>query len=310
MKDLISIGDLTKDEIFDIVQLAVRLKDERSQGTFSEGLQHKTLGMIFEKPSTRTRTAFEVATVELGGYPVYLNWNDLQLGRGETIADTARVLSKYLSGIVLRATSHSTIIEMADYASVPVINALSDLEHPCQLLADLMTIYEKRGSFSGLKLAWIGDGNNVCNSAILACALLGIRIDVACPPGYEPNADIVQRGQQLSAVRVIRDPLEAASAADILYTDTWISMGDEAASAQRLRAFSKYRIDGKVLEIAKDDAIVLHCLPAHRGQEITDEVMDGPHSAVFVQAENRLHAQKALLLTLPCLLYTSDAADE
>ncbi|MEI7826263.1 MAG: ornithine carbamoyltransferase [Euryarchaeota archaeon] len=299
MKDLISIGDLTKDEIFDIVQLAVRLKDERSQGTFSEGLQHKTLGMIFEKPSTRTRTAFEVATVELGGYPVYLNWNDLQLGRGETIADTARVLSKYLSGIVLRATSHSTIIEMADYASVPVINALSDLEHPCQLLADLMTIYEKRGSFSGLKLAWIGDGNNVCNSAILACALLGIRIDVACPPGYEPNADIVQRGQQLSAVRVIRDPLEAASAADILYTDTWISMGDEAASAQRLRAFSKYRIDGKVLEIAKDDAIVLHCLPAHRGQEITDEVMDGPHSAVFVQAENRLHAQKALLLTLP-----------
>jgi len=299
MKSLISISDLTKDEIFDIVQLAVRLKDERSQGTFSEGLLHKTLGMIFEKPSTRTRTAFEVATVELGGYPVYLNWNDLQLGRGETIADTARVLSTYLSGIVLRATSHSTIIEMADYASVPVINALSDLEHPCQLLADLMTIYEKRGTFSGLKLAWIGDGNNVCNSAILACALLGIRIDVACPPGYEPNADIVQRGQQLSAVRVIRDPLEAASAADILYTDTWISMGDETTSAQRLRAFSKYRIDGKVLEKAKDDVIVLHCLPAHRGQEITDEVMDGPHSAIFVQAENRLHAQKALLLKLP-----------
>ena len=299
MKSLISIGDLTKDEIFDVVQLAVRLKDERSQGTFSEGLQHKTLGMIFEKPSTRTRTSFEVAIVELGGYPIYLNWNDLQLGRGETIADTARVLSKYLSGIVLRATSHSTIIEMADYASVPVINALSDLEHPCQLLADLMTIYEKKGTLSGMKLAWIGDGNNVCNSAILACACLGMRVDVACPPGYEPNADIVQRGQQLSAVRVIRDPLEAASAADILYTDTWISMGDEAASAQRLRAFSGYRIDGKMLDTAKDDVIVLHCLPAHRGQEITDEVMDGPHSAVFEQAENRLHAQKALLLKLP-----------
>jgi len=299
MNGLISIGDLTKDEILDVVQLAVRLKDERSQGTFSESLRHKTLGMIFEKPSTRTRTSFEVAIVELGGYPIYLNWNDLQLGRGETIADTARVLSKYLSGIVLRATSHSTIIETADYASVPVINALSDLEHPCQLLADLMTIYEKKGTLSGMKLAWIGDGNNVCNSAILACARFGTRVDVACPLGYEPNADIVKRGQQLSAVRVIRDPLEAASDADILYTDTWISMGDEAASAQRLRAFSKYRIDGKTLDTAKDDVIVLHCLPAHRGQEITDEVMDGPHSAIFEQAENRLHAQKALLLKLP-----------
>jgi ornithine carbamoyltransferase len=188
---------------------------------------------------------------------------------------------------------------MADYASVPVINALSDLEHPCQLLADLMTIYEKKGTFSGMKIAWIGDGNNVCNSAILSCAQMGMRVDVACPPGYEPNADIVLRGQQLSAVRVIHDPLEAASAADILYTDTWISMGDEAASAQRLRAFSRYRIDEKVLDTAKDDAIVLHCLPAHRGQEITDEVMDGPHSAIFEQAENRLHAQKALLLKLP-----------
>ncbi|MGA3360348.1 MAG: ornithine carbamoyltransferase, partial [Halobacteriota archaeon] len=210
MKSLISIGDLTKDEIVDVVQLAVRLKAERSQGTFVEGLQHKIVGMIFEKPSTRTRAAFEVATVELGGYPIYLNWNDLQLGRGETIADTARVLSKYLSGIVLRATSHSTIIEMANYASVPVINALSDLEHPCQLLADLMTIYEKKGTFSGMKIAWIGDGNNVCNSAILSCAQMGMRVDVACPPGYEPNADIVLRGQQLSPVRVIHDPLEAA----------------------------------------------------------------------------------------------------
>jgi ornithine carbamoyltransferase len=266
---------------------------------FSKVLQHKTLGMIFEKPSTRTRTAFEVGIVELGGYPIYLNWNDLQLGRGETIADTARVLSKYLSGIVLRATHHSTIVEMADYAPIPVINALSDLEHPCQLLADLMTIYEKKGTLSGLKLAWIGDGNNVCNSAILACACLGMHIDVACPPGYEPNAAIIERGQTLSAVRVIRDPFEAASAADILYTDTWISMGNEAASAERLLAFSKYRIDEKVLDRAKDDVIVLHCLPAHRGQEITDEVMDGPHSVVFVQAENRLHAQKALLLKLP-----------
>jgi len=298
MKDLISIGDLTKGEIFEIIQLAIRLKGERSKGIFPNGLEHKTLGMIFEKPSTRTRTAFEVAAVELGGYPIYLNWNDLQLGRGETTADTARVLSRYLSCIVMRANSHLTVIDMAKNASVPVINALSDIEHPCQLLADLMTIYEKKGALSGLKLAWIGDGNNVCNSAILSCALMGMRVDVACPPGYEPDGEILRRGQQLSAVRVLRDPLEAASAADILYTDAWVSMGDEATSALRARAFSEYRIDSKVLDVAKSDAIVLHCLPAHRGQEITDEVMDGPHSAVFDQAENRLHSHKALLLKL------------
>ena len=298
MKDLISIGDLTKGEIFEILQLAIRLKGERSKGIFPNGLEHKTLGMIFEKPSTRTRTAFEVAAVELGGYPIYLNWNDLQLGRGETTADTARVLSRYLSCIIMRANSHLTVIDMAKNASVPVINALSDIEHPCQLLADLMTIYEKKGALNGMKLAWIGDGNNVCNSAILSCALMGMSVDVACPPGYEPDGEILRRGQQLSAVRILRDPLEAASAADILYTDAWVSMGDEATSALRARAFSEYRIDSKVLDVAKSDAIVLHCLPAHRGQEITDEVMDGPHSAVFDQAENRLHAHKALLLKL------------
>jgi ornithine carbamoyltransferase len=298
MKDLISIGDLTKDEIFEILQLAIRLKGERSKGIFPNGLEHKTLGMIFEKPSTRTRTAFEVAAVELGGFPIYLNWNDLQLGRGETTSDTARVLSRYLSCIIMRANSHLTVMDMAKNASVPVINALSDIEHPCQLLADLMTIYEKKGALSGLKLAWIGDGNNVCNSAILSCALMGMSVDVACPPGYEPDGEILRRGQQLSTVRILRDPLEAASAADILYTDAWVSMGDEATSALRVRAFSEYRIDTKVLDVAKSDAIVLHCLPAHRGQEITDEVMDGPHSAVFDQAENRLHSHKALLLKL------------
>jgi ornithine carbamoyltransferase len=298
MKDLISIGDLTKEEICELIQLAVRLKNERLKGIFSDKLQHKTLGMIFEKPSTRTRTAFEVAAVELGAYPIYLNWNDLQLGREETIADTARVLSKYLSGIIVRSINHASIIEMAEYASVPVINALSGREHPCQLLADLMTIYEKKEKLSGLKLAWIGDGNNVCNSALLSCACVGMTVDVACPPGYEPNVDIVRRSQERSAVRIVRDPIEAASAADILYTDTWISMGDEAAHAERVRAFSAYRIDKNVLDAAKDSAIVLHCLPAHRGQEITDEVIDGPRSAVFEQAENRLHTQKALLLKL------------
>jgi ornithine carbamoyltransferase len=198
----------------------------------------------------------------------------------------------------MRANSHLTVMDMAKNASVPVINALSDIEHPCQLLADLMTIYEKKGALSGLKLAWIGDGNNVCNSAILSCALMGMSVDVACPPGYEPDSEILRRGQQLSTVRILRDPLEAASAADILYTDAWVSMGDEATSALRVRALSEYRIDTKVLDVAKSDAIVLHCLPAHRGQEITDEVMDGPHSAVFDQAENRLHSHKALLLKL------------
>jgi len=300
MKNLISIGDLTKQELCDIIELAVSVKRERSQGIFSNGLKHKTIGMIFEKPSTRTRTAFEVAMVELGGYPIYLNWNDLQLGRGETTADTARVLSRYLSCIVVRANSHSTIIDLAKNASVPVINALSNVEHPCQLLADLMTIYEKRGRLSGLKLAWIGDGNNVCNSAILSCALMDMNIDVACPPGYEPNDAILRRAQELSSVRVLRDPLEAATAADVLYTDAWVSMGDEATAAVRARAFAKYRIDNAVLDAANSDAIVLHCLPAHRGQEITDEVMDGPHSVVFDQAENRLHAHKALLLKLLC----------
>ncbi len=298
MKDFVSICDLTREGISDIIQLALRLKDERKRGRFSHALEHKTVGMIFEKPSTRTRTAFEVAITELGGHPLYLSWNEVQLGRGEAVADTARVLSRYVSGIVIRADHHSTVTDMAANASVPVINALSDREHPCQLLADLMTIYEKKGKLRDMKLAWIGDGNNVCNSAILSCAIMGLSIDVACPPGYEPNEEIVHTAQAVGHVRVLTDPLEAASAADILYTDTWVSMGDEATAPQRMRDLRTYRIDKHVLDVAKDDAIVLHCLPAHRGYEITDEVMDGPHSAVLDQAENRLHTQKALLMKL------------
>lgn len=298
MKDFVSICDLTRDGILDVIQLALRLKDERKRGRFSRALEHKTVGMIFEKPSTRTRTAFEVAITELEGHPLYLSWNELQLGRGEAVADTARVLSRYVSGIVIRADHHSTVVDMASNASIPVINALSDREHPCQLLADLMTIYEKKGKLRDMKLAWIGDGNNVCNSAILSCAIMGLSIDVACPPGYEPNAEVVHTAQAVGRVRVLTDPLEAATAADILYTDTWVSMGDEATAAQRMRDLRAYCIDKHVLDAAKDDAIVLHCLPAHRGCEITDEVMDGPHSVVFDQAENRLHTQKALLMTL------------
>ncbi len=298
MKDFVSICDLTKEGVCDIIQQALHLKDERRRGQFSHALEHKTVGMIFEKPSTRTRTAFEVATTELGGHPLYLSWNELQLGRGEAVADTAHVLSRYISAIVIRADRHATVTEMAFNASIPVINALSDREHPCQLLADLMTIYEKKGKLENMKLAWIGDGNNVCNSAILACALMGLSIDVACPPGYEPNDEIVHTAQATGRVRVLRDPLEAATAADILYTDTWVSMGDEASAAQRMRDLQGYCIDDRTLDAAKDDAIVLHCLPAHRGCEITDEVMDGPHSTILDQAENRLHTQKALLMRL------------
>ncbi len=298
MKDFVSICDLTRDAISDMIALALRLKDERKRGRFSHTLEHKTVGMIFEKPSTRTRTAFEVAIAELGGHPLYLSWNELQLGRGEAVADTARVLSRYLGGIVIRANHHDTITDMAANASIPVINALSDREHPCQLLADLMTIYERKGTLRDLKLAWIGDGNNVCNSAILSCAIMGLSIDVACPPGYEPNEEVVHTAQAASHVRVLTDPLEAAVAADVLYTDTWVSMGDEDTAAQRMRDLRAYCIDNRVLDVAKDNAIVLHCLPAHRGCEITDEVMDGPHSAILDQAENRLHTQKALLATL------------
>ncbi len=298
MKDFVSICDLTREGVFDLIQLALRLKDERRRRQFSRALEHKTVGLIFEKPSTRTRTAFEVAIAELEGHPLYLSWNELQLGRGEAVADTARVLSRYISGIVIRADRHATVTDMASNASVPVINALSDREHPCQLLADLMTIYEKKGKLHDMKLAWIGDGNNVCNSAILSCALMGLSIDVACPPGYEPNDEVVHTAQATGRVRVLTDPLEAATAADILYTDTWVSMGDEATAAQRMRDLRAYCIDNRVLDVAKDDAIVLHCLPAHRGCEITDEVIDGPRSAVFDQAENRLHTQKALLMRL------------
>ncbi len=298
MKDFVSICDLTRDGIFDIIRLALRLKDERRQGQFSRALEHKTVGMVFEKPSTRTRTAFQVAITELGGHPLYLSWNELQLGRGEAVADTARVLSRYLSAIIIRADRHATVTDMASHASIPVINALSDREHPCQLLADLMTIYEKKGKLHDMKLAWIGDGNNVCNSAILSCALMGLHVDVACPPGYEPDREILSMVRNTGCVRVLTDPLEAAAEADILYTDTWVSMGDEATAAQRMRDLRAYTIDSRALNAAKDDCIVLHCLPAHRGCEITDEVMDGPHSAVFDQAENRLHTQKALLIKL------------
>ena len=298
MKGLISISDLTKAEIYDIIELSLELKEKRLKGKFSDDLKYHSLGMIFEKPSTRTRISFEVAMTHLGGHSIYLNWHDLQLGRGETIADTAKVLSGYVNAVAIRANHHGSIIELQKNASIPIINALSNLEHPCQSLADLMTIYEKKGKLIGEKFAWIGDGNNVCNSSILACAIMDIDIDVACPPGYEPDKTIVEKARKMCTVRILHDPIKASENADVLYTDTWVSMGDEETYAQRMDDFSNYRINERLIEVAKNDVIVLHCLPAHRGQEITSDVMDGEHSAIFSQAENRLHTQKALLLRL------------
>ncbi|NOY11731.1 MAG: ornithine carbamoyltransferase [Archaeoglobi archaeon] len=298
VKHLISISDLTRDEILDIIELAERLKDERSRGVFRDYLKNRSLAMVFELPSTRTRVSFEVAMTEMGGHALYLGWNDLQLGRGETIADTARVLSRYVSAIMARVRSHETVAELARHSDVPVINGLSNLEHPCQTLADLLTIKEKKGGFD-IKLAWVGDGNNVCNSMILASAILGFEMSVATPKGFEPNEGILKWALERGArVELTNDPLAAVSGADVIYTDVWTSMGQEAEREERLKAFRPFQVNARLVDSAKDDVIVMHCLPAHRGEEITDDVIDGSHSVVFDQAENRLHAQKAVLLRL------------
>jgi len=299
LSNLLSISDLSLDEINELLDVADDLKVKRSKGKIVEMLKHKSLGMIFEKSSTRTRISFEVAMAELGGHALFLSYRDLQLGRGETVGDTAQVISRYVSCIMARVVSHSTLEELAEYSTVPVINALSDLEHPCQLLADLQTIREYKGRLKGLKFAWIGDGNNVCNSAILAAAITGMQMSVACPEGYEPDPDMVAKaGGMGGLVEVVTAPKEAAMDADVLYTDVWVSMGDEDEREQRLRDLGPYQINDALVNVARDDCMVMHCLPAHRGEEITSEVLTGTHSAVLDQAENRLHAQKALLIKL------------
>ena len=298
VKHLISISDLTKEELLDFLKLAKKLKEERKRGIFNDYLKNRSLAMIFELPSTRTRISFEVAMSDMGGHALYLNWNDLQLGRGETIADTARVVSRYVHAVMMRVRDHSTIVEFAKHSDVPVINGLSNLEHPCQIIGDLLTILEKKGGFD-IKLSWVGDGNNVCNSLILASAILGFEMSVATPEGYEPPKEIIEKAEKLGgSVEILRDPFEAVKGADVIYTDVWTSMGQEAEREQRLKVFRNYQVNSDLVEKAKDDVIVMHCLPAHRGEEITDEVMDGEKSVVFDQAENRLHAQKAILLRL------------
>jgi ornithine carbamoyltransferase len=295
--NLISIADLSREDILRLIQSAEAFRARR--GRHGQPLEGKSLAMIFEKPSTRTRVSLEVAAWELGGHPLYLSANELQLGRGETIADTARVLSRYVHGITARVHSHGTVLQLAEHASVPVINALSDWEHPLQILADLQTIRQNFQALDGLQIGWIGDGNNVCNSLILASAILRMEITVASPPGYGPKAEILEEARSLGgSPRVVEEPEEAAGGANVLVTDTWVSMGDEAEEAERLRVFGRYQINSQLMDLAGEEAIALHCLPAHRGQEITDEVMDGPRSRVFDEAENRMHTSKAVMAWL------------
>jgi len=294
--NLISIRDLSPGEVEAVLDRADELKAGRSDPSSRSILAGKSLAAIFEKPSTRTRVSLEVAMTDLGGHALYLSSKDLQLGRGETIADTARVLSRFVSGIAARVYDHNAIEELGRYAAVPVINALSNVEHPCQILADLMTMRERFGRLAGLKVAWVGDGNNVCNSTILAAAMMGMEMAVAAPPGYEPDRKILDQAESLGGrTVVVADPVEAVRGADVVSTDTWISMGDEAEAAKRVEAFRRYQVNSDLLRHASSEAIVLHCLPAHRGQEITDAVMDGPRSAILDQSENRLHSVKAVL---------------
>ncbi len=293
----VSFADLSREEIEALLDRADDLKRMRREGVVTDYLKNRSLGMIFEKSSTRTRVSFEVGMTDLGGHALYLDPTSMQLGRGEPVEDTAKILSGYVHGIMIRAKTHRTVEQLARNASVPVINGLSDLEHPCQALADLQTIRENKHRFAGLKFAWVGDGNNVCNSLILAAAMTGMEIAVACPRGYEPDADIVKKAKAMGGkVTVTDDVREAAKDADVLYTDVWVSMGEEAEKERRCRDLKDYQINIDLIRRAKKDCIVMHCLPAHRGQEITDEVMDSVQSVVFDQAENRLHTEKAILL--------------
>lgn len=299
-KNLISVLDM-KDQWPDLVDLAIKLKAER--GHHGAPLAGKTLAMMFEKPSTRTRTSFDVAITELGGHALYLDVTKMQMGHGETVEDTARVLSRFVHGIMYRAFDYKMMDKLGEWATVPVISGLDDLEHPCQALADMVTIKEKLGSFRGKKIVYLGDGNNVCNSLLYASAIMGIDMVACCPATRMPNAEIMLGAANIAAdngskIVASHDPQEACVGADVLYTDTWISMGDDTPVDKAIKLFQMYQINDELLSIANPGCIVMHCLPAHRGQEITNEVIEGPHSVVFDQAENRLHAQKAVLYTL------------
>lgn len=294
-RDFLTLRDITPQELQMLLQRAQDLK--KGKDATRCPLIGKSIGLLFEKASTRTRVSLEVGMYQLGAQTIYMNPKEIQMGRGETIHDTAKVLSRYLDAVVIRTFSHDTLEEFASHAAIPVVNGLSDLHHPCQALGDLQTIIERKGKLKGLRLAYVGDGNNVANSLIEAASLTGMNISLACPKGYEPDPGVLKKAKESigAEIAVVRDPVEAVRKADVVYTDVWISMGQENEASRKRKKFEKYQINSTLLSNARKDAIVLHCLPAHRGEEITDEVMDGPRSAVFDQAENRLHTQKALL---------------
>lgn len=302
-RDLLELNDYSPEEIMYLIDSAIELKKKQKNGEVFHPLKGKTLGLIFEKSSTRTRVSFEVGMYQLGGHALFLSKNDIQLGRGETIGDTAQVMSRYLDGIMIRTFGHDKVEDLARYASIPVINGLSDLAHPCQVLADYQTIYEHKGKLKGLKLAYIGDGNNMAHSLMIGGAKLGVDVSVAGPEGYEPDAAVVAEAREIAKetgakIVVTRSPQEAVQDADVIYTDVWASMGFEEEQLAREAAFKDYQVNEELVKAAKSDYLFLHCLPAHREEEVSTGVIDGPNSVIFDQAENRLHAQKALLAAL------------
>lgn len=302
-RDFLTLAHYTTDEIHYLLELADYIKKQKQEGISFEPLKGKTLGMIFEKSSTRTRVSFEAGIYQLGGMGIFLNSKDIQIGRGETIADTAQVLSGYLDGIMIRTFSQAVVEELAAFASIPVINGLTDLYHPCQVLADLQTIKEVKGTLEGKKVVYIGDGNNMAHSLMHGAAKMGMELVIAAPADYLPDPDVTAKAQEIAAehnakISIEVDPALAVQHADVIYTDVWASMGQEAEQAKREKDFDAYRVDAALLAKAKADVTFMHCLPAHRGEEVTAEVIDGAHSVVFQQAENRLHAQKALMTAL------------
>lgn len=302
-KDLLKMEDLSKDEILDILNIADQLKYELKHGIKHHHLEGNTLGMIFEKSSTRTRVSFEAGMYQLGGYPLFLSSNDLQIGRGEPIQDTARVLSRYLNGIMIRTFAQKEVELLAEYSTIPIINGLTDDEHPCQVLADLMTIRESKNILDGLKVAYIGDGNNMAQSLLVGCLTAGMNISLAIPNNYMIKEHYINKGIEISknnnlCFNIVNDPKEAAKDADVIITDVWASMGKETEINERIKAFKGYQVNSELMKLAKEDAIVLHCLPAHREEEITEEILEKHAATIFEEAENRLHIQKAILVKL------------
>jgi ornithine carbamoyltransferase len=299
MRHLLSAGDLTRDDVLRLFRVSAELKQRLKAGRHSSALAGRTLALIFEKPSLRTRVTFEVGIIQLGGRGVYLSSSEIGMGSRESVPDIARNLSRWVDGIVARVYAHATVEGLARHATIPVINGLSDFEHPCQAVTDFFSLWERGVDLGSMRFAWVGDGNNVCHSLMLLGGLFGCRMIVACPEGHDPDPRVERRTRELGGdVVITRDPMEAAEGADVLYTDVWISMGQEAEREQRLEAFSRYQLSEPLVAAAKPAALVMHCLPAHRGEEITDAVLDGPRSIVLDQAENRLHAQKAIVLEL------------